>query len=940
MTAVPPASLPASPTPPGPARAGAGGSTEGAGGTPPPGPARAGAGGSTEGAGGTNDPLQTPMMQQYLEAKAACPGALVMMRMGDFYEFFLEDAVEAAALLDLTLTARNKKDDNPIPMAGVPYHALDTYLPRLLLAGRKVAICEQVEDPKTAKGLVKRAVVRVVSPGVVLDDSVLDGREPNWVAALVAPEPGSNDARIPWGLGWLDVSTGERRALAVASGQDAMDELRRLEIKELVLEPGRDDLVKIAQHAFPRVVLSSRSLPAGASHKPELAAAELVLDYARSLYRGGEIAMRPLEVLDLGASMVLPPTTVRNLELLRSLMDGGRKGSLLALLDETRTAMGSRLLRGWLLAPLVDASAIRRRHDGVQAALEAPLTRSEVRDLLRGVSDLQRLVARVVARSAHPRELVALASSLERVPGLARALLSSEHPALAALAAELDPVSDAIEAIRATLVDEPPPTLKDGGVIRKGADPELDELLAIASEGKDWFDQYEASLRETSKIPSVKIKFTGVFGYFIEVTRANLHLVPSTWLRKQTLANAERYYTVELKEREDKVLGADDKRLALEERLFARLRDTIATLAPAIQATAEHIAAIDVLTALADVAARRDWRRPTLLTDDATVLDIRGGRHPVVEAMLPSGTFVPNDLQLDAERRLVILTGPNMAGKSTVMRQTAIIAILAQIGSFVPADAATLGIVDKVFTRVGASDDLARGQSTFMVEMTEAAEILNEATPRSLVILDEIGRGTSTWDGLSIAWAVAEHLADLTRCRALFATHYHELTALSTTREAVVNLSIAVQEQADEVVFLRRLIAGGASKSYGIQVARLAGLPATVLARAREILGNLEAMAIDPESRPRIARGGKKPTTWQLSLFAPAAVPGTTEPHAPTPVAQDPAALQAAELAAAVAAIDPDTLTPRAALDIIYKLKSLIPREGREAAAQLRERRP
>ncbi len=868
------------------------------------------------------------MMQQYLDAKAACPGALVMMRMGDFYELFLDDAVEAAALLDLTLTARNKKDDNPIPMAGVPHHALDAYLPRLLSAGKKVAICEQVEDPRVAKGLVRREVVRVVSPGVVLDEAVLDAREPNWLAGLVSTPDGA-------GLAWLDVSTGERRALTLASHEAALTELERLEPKELVLpsppDPALHALANDLRRRLPHLFVSERPTPDDprelAAASPAHRAAELVTDYALGLQRQGALALRPLILCDPGASMVLPPTTVRNLELFRSLMDGGRKGSLIQLLDETRTAMGSRLLRGWLLAPLVERALIQRRHDAVQALIDAPITRQGVRELLRGVADLQRLVGRVVARTATPRDLTALATSLERVPPLAEALAAGEHPALHALAAGLDPIPAAQNAIRRTLVDEPPATLKDGGVIRQGADPELDRLLAIASDGKAWFSTYEDQLRQTSKINSLKIKYTNVFGYFIEVTRANLHLVPDTWLRKQTLANAERYYTTELKEREEAVLGADDKRLALEERLFGELRDAIAALAPAIQTTAEHLATLDVIAGLAEVAARRDWRRPTLV--DEPTLAITAGRHPVVEAMLPSGGFVPNDLALDADRRLVILTGPNMAGKSTVMRQTALIAILAQIGSFVPAEAATIGLVDKVFTRVGASDDLARGSSTFMVEMTETAEILAHATPRSLVILDEIGRGTSTWDGLSIAWAVAEHLADLTRCRALFATHYHELTELALTRDAVVNLSIAVREQADEVVFLRRLIAGGASKSYGIQVARLAGLPGSVLARARQILDNLEAMAIDPDSRPRLARGGKRPPTWQLSLFAPAPEPGDDlDATPPTPPAPPPDP-HAAELLAALAAVDPDALSPRAALELVYRLKALTAKPAR-----------
>ncbi|MBL8784153.1 MAG: DNA mismatch repair protein MutS, partial [Deltaproteobacteria bacterium] len=889
------------------------------------------------------------MMQQYLDAKAACPDALVMMRMGDFYELFLEDAVEAAELLELTLTARNKKDDNPIPMAGVPYHALQTYLPRLLAAGRKVAIVEQVEDPKLAKGLVRREIARVVSPGVVLDEAVLDTREPNWLAAIAPPDD-APDEGARWGLAWLDVSTGLRHATARASLAEILTELARLEPKEVVVPRQPATLHGDVRRAFPKVALALRDLPASSLETAASpleaatsAAADLVLDYAKDLHRGGELALRPLVVLGPDERMALPATTVRNLELLRSMMDGGKKGSLLGLLDQTRTAMGSRLLRSWLLAPLLDRAAIQRRHDAVQAALEAPLLRAELRDLLRGVSDLERLVGRVAARVATPRDLAALAASLERVPRLAERLASADVAALeadptarpasgrgplAALAQDLDPVHALAVEIRRLLVDEPPPTLKEGGVIREGADPDLDQLIAIAREGKDWFEAYEARLRDASKIPSVKIRFNSVFGYYIEVTRANLHLVPDTWLRKQTLANAERYYTVELKEREDKVLGADDKRLALEERLFTGLRDHAASFGARVQETAQRLAELDVLLAFAELAATRGWVRPTLV--DEPLVDIRGGRHPVVEAMLPPGSFVPNDLVLAPDRRLVILTGPNMAGKSTVMRQTAIIAILAQIGAFVPAEAATLGLVDKVFTRVGASDDLARGQSTFMVEMTETTEILRESTDRSLVVLDEIGRGTSTWDGLSIAWAVAEHLHDQSRCLALFATHYHELTELASTRDAVRNLSIAVREQANDVVFLRRLIEGGASKSYGIQVARLAGLPDALLARAREVLENLEAMSVDPDSRPRLARGGKRPATWQLSLFAPKSE-SDSSPSEPPPVAPATPDRLAQDLRQLLA-VDPDELTPKAALDLVYKLRAAVQRhDGRPA---------
>lgn len=874
--------------------------------------------------------LQTPMMQQYLDAKAECPEALLLMRMGDFYELFLEDAVEAAAILELTLTARNKKDDNPIPMAGVPYHALQAYLPRLLAAGKKVAICEQVEDPKLAKGLVRRALVRVITPGVVLEEAALDGREPNWLAAIIERE-GATVAC------WLDVSTGERHGERFAARADALAALQRLDPKEVLVEREAPALATALAKALPRCPLARRPTPeaspsAGAGPGIDALdlASSMVVAYAREMYRSGDLALQPLAIVERGRYMELPPTTVVNLELLRSIREASRRGSLLALIDAARTPMGSRALRDWLLAPLADLEAIRHRHDVVAAAVEDVVRRAEVRDALRGVADLERLVGRIAARAATPKDLAALAGSLERVPVVAAALLAADAPALHAIGAALDPVEDAVRLVRGALVEDPPP-LKDGGVFREGHHPDLDELIAIAREGKDWFLAYEQTLKEQSGIGSVKVRYNSVFGYFIEVTKANLHLVPATWLRKQTLANAERYYTVDLKEREDKVLGADERRLALEQRLFDELRDAVQALAPRIQVTARALAALDALFALSEVAASRGWTRPTMVAEP--VLSIEAGRHPVVESMLPHGEFVPNDVSLGVDQRLMILTGPNMAGKSTVMRQTALIAILAQMGSFVPAQSATLGLVDRLFTRVGASDDVARGQSTFMVEMTEAAEILARATPQSLVILDEIGRGTSTWDGLSIAWAVAEHLHDTVRARAMFATHYHELTGLATTREAVVNMSIAVREWEEDVVFLRRLVPGGANKSYGIQVARLAGVPGPVLARAREVLANLEAMAVDPDSRPRLARGEKRPARWQLSLFAPNDPPaGRATGHEAAPRdaadARDP-------LRDMLATVDPDNLTPRAALDLVYKLRNAARREaardGRDA---------
>lgn len=842
-------------------------------------------------------PTQTPMMRQYLAAKDAHPDALVLFRMGDFYELFFEDAVEAARLLELTLTSRNKKDDEPIPMAGVPHHALAAYVPRLIEAGHKVAICEQMEDPRDAKGIVERAVVRVITPGVVLEDNILDQRSNNYLAAVARGDSDADGVELVW----IDVSTGERRGATTPHVAAALGELGRIEPREILVADDDEPLAVAVAHALPGVAVT-RVPPRGAGNAEAMAA-----DYIGETQKGGPLLLRDLERVELSRSLLLGPMTVRNLELTRTLADGKRKGSLLHLLDQTRTAMGSRLLRQWILFPLVELAPIRARHDAVQGLLEHPMLRDDLREGLAGVYDLERLVARVTAGAASPRDLVALKDSLGRLPALAGALRGSDSPALAALADGLDPVEEARELIARALVDEPPMRLQDGGVIREGYSDELDELLAIARDGKSWFSRYEAELRTASGISSAKIKYNGVFGYFIEVTKANLHLVPDAWLRKQTLANAERYYTPELKEREDKVLGADSRRLELEQSYFEALRRAVAVLGARVQATATAVATVDVLATLAEVAERRGYVRPELVEEP--VLDIDKGRHPVIESLVRDGAFVPNSISLDGDgARFAIITGPNMAGKSTVMRQVALIALLAQMGSYVPADRARLGLVDRIFTRVGASDNLSQGQSTFMVEMTETATILREATRRSLVILDEIGRGTSTYDGVSIAWAVAEHLHDHIAARTLFATHYHELIELAATRDGVVNLSVAVKEWRDEIVFLRQLVTGGTNRSYGIQVARLAGLPPAVLTRAREVLRNLEQSELTPDSRPRLARGGQgadKPGHWQLDLFAP---------KGPAP---------SSELRDKVLALDLDATTPRGALDLLYELRAL-----------------
>lgn len=828
------------------------------------------------------------MMQQFFAAKEAHPDALLLFRMGDFYELFFDDAVEASALLELTLTSRNKKDDDPIPMAGVPHHALDAYLPRLLAAGRKVAICEQVEDPKLAKGIVKREVVRVVTPGVVLDDNALDRREHNFLCALVA---GDNHRMAD--LAWADVSTGDRHRLTQLPLARALEELHRIGPREVLIDRADAPLAEVLKTRIGRATLSY----ADVDETWQRPASELLLAYIGEACPGALSSLKPEEEVALERTMRLGATAVRNLELVQTIAGGHRKGSLLGVIDGCKTAMGSRTLKRWLLYPLDDADRIRARHDAVEALVGDVVSRGSLADALSHVYDLERLAGRVSALTAGPRDLAALARSLERIPELRDLLEGSGEPALVALAADLDPVDEASRLIRAALVDEPPATLKDGGVICEGFDDELDELIAVARDGKQWFAEYAAGLREAHGIQSLKVKFNQVFGYFIEVTRANLHLVPDTWVRKQTLANAERYLTAELKEREDLVLGADERRLVLEARFYDNVRRDVAAFSARIRATAAHVAAVDVLRAFADTAASRGYVRPEITTE--AQLAIVGGRHPVIEAMMPEGEFVPNDVALDADGdQLLIITGPNMAGKSTVMRQTALIALMAQAGSFVPATRARLGLVDQIFTRVGASDNLAAGQSTFMVEMTEAAEILRDATRRSLVVLDEIGRGTSTFDGVSIAWAVAEHLHDTIGARTLFATHYHELTALAGLRSGIRNMSVAVEETAEDISFLRRLVDGSTNRSYGIQVGKLAGLPKSVVTRAKEVLVDLEALSADHGSQGR-------QRTSQLNLFPPA------------PPAQHPAVDR-------LVATRPDDLSPRAALDLIYELRALV----------------
>jgi DNA mismatch repair protein MutS len=809
--------------------------------------------------GAVPDSADTPLMRQYLEIKEAYPDCIVFFRLGDFYEMFFDDAVVVARSLDLTLTSRDKGKENPIPMCGVPHHASRHYLAKLVERGFKIAVAEQVEDPKVAKGIVRREVVRVVTPGTIVDDEQLDPKAAHYLVALVV-EGGAA------GLAHLDVTTGEFAATQLPL-RDLADELSRLEPRE-VLHDGLDEathaelsrrvrtawtpLVAAGAYNAERAktelqVATGRELPAGAQLGPlALRAAVAVVKYASETQPAGKLPLTQLLPYTPSQQLILDDATRFNLELFATIIGGKKEGSLLGVLDETRTSMGGRMLRRWLAAPLVDVAQIRRRHDAVEWLVEHASLRAELRLELAEVYDLERLAGRATLGVASPRDLAALARSLARLPELRDRLKASfagdaaarlAHPELLELPSDL--CSDVSDEVRATLVDEPPPAWKDGGFVRRGFSRELDELSDLSEGGKGKIAEIELRERERTGIGSLKVRYNRVFGYYLEITRSNLDRVPSDYVRKQTLANAERFVTAELADYEAKILGADERRIALELEAFDKLRRRVAEAARRLLPVAESVARLDALASLAEVAQAASYVRPEV--DAGSRLEIEDGRHPVVEKLAAAGRFVPNDVTLDPDgEALLVITGPNMAGKSTAMRQTALIVVMAQLGSFVPARRARVGICDRVFTRVGASDNLARGESTFMVEMRETAHILGHATRRSLVVLDEIGRGTSTYDGLSIAWAVAEHIHDRIGARTMFATHYHELTALAETRPRVRNFSTAVREWRDEVVFLHKLVPGGASRSYGIQVARLAGLDKSVVTRARQILDALE----------------------------------------------------------------------------------------------------
>lgn len=837
----------------------------------------------------------TPMMRQYMEIKAQYPDAILFFRLGDFYEMFMEDAVTASRILDITLTSRNKGSAEEVPLCGIPYHSCQPYVAKLVEAGHKVAICEQVEDPKVAKGIVRREVVRVITPGLVVDSDTLTPNENNFLAAVsLADKKGC-------GVAVLDITTGEFRVTQAEGCDAARSELVSLQPREiLVAEDQRQALEAVLRsvsgnwlvNVVPDWVVdlepsqqrlldffNCASLDRfGCASLPEaVRAAGAVLYYVEQTQKGMAGHIRPLVTYHSCDYMVLDNSTRRNLELTATLQDGGRRGSLLGVLDRTVTAMGGRKMRQWIHHPLVDLEAIKHRHEAVRELMVESLLRGDLRDDLDGVYDLERLNSKIAMGNANAKDLVALRRSLERLPGILLGLNSLQSGLASVFCQRIDPLQDVADLIGRALVADPPFVLREGGLMRDGYHPELDELRDIRRNGKAWIARLEAEQRERTGISSLKVRFNKVFGYYIEVTRTHLGRVPEDYQRKQTLANAERFITPQLKEYEEKVLGAEDRLFELEFELFQQLREQIALQGRRVQQTAEALAELDVILSLADVAHSRDYVCPTM--DDSDRLVIEGGRHPVIEAMNLGEHFVPNDVEMDCrENQIMIITGPNMAGKSTFMRQVALITLMAHMGSLVPAKSAHIGLVDRIFTRVGASDNLAQGQSTFMVEMTEAAHILNHATARSLIVLDEIGRGTSTFDGISIAWAVAEYLHDngQVAAKTLFATHYHELTDLTLTCNRAINLNIAVREWNEQIIFLRKIVKGPASHSYGIQVARLAGLPDAVISRAREILANLESGELVGEGQPRLARrSGHGPNlpAAQMSLFDNAADP-------------------------------------------------------------------
>ena len=871
----------------------------------------------------------TPMMQQYMAIKEQYKDCILFYRLGDFYEMFYDDALTASRELEITLTGKNCGQEERAPMCGVPYHAVDVYLNKLVAKGYKVAICEQAEDPKQAKGIVKREVIRIVTPGTNLSQQALDEGRNNYLMCLVYDNN-------QFGLAITDISTGDFYTTEVATLKELYDEIHRFSPSEIIcndsfymsgasLDDFKDRLhvsvstldmwymdeavsvQKIKEH-FKVASLDGLGLtdfPSGT-----LAVGALLL-YLYETQKNTLDNLTKITPYRSGGYMIIDSATNRNLELIETLREKQKKGSLLWVLDKTKTAMGARLMRNWIEQPLIEKKKITARQDAVEELYNDMITREEIREYLNAVYDLERLVTRISYRTANPRDLIAFKTSLGMIPPVKQLLSQAKSAELKEIDERMDCLEDIYDLIEKSIQDEPPIMIREGGMIKEGYNEDVDKFRLSRTEGKTWLAELEAREKEKTGIKNLRVRYNKVFGYYLEVTNSYKELVPEDWTRKQTLANAERYITPELKELEDMILGAEDKLAALEYDLYCEVRDSIGEQVVRIQETAKAIAHLDVLASLACVAQSNDYVRPSINTKG--VIDIQGGRHPVVEKMNNNQMFIDNDTYLDNKNhRISIITGPNMAGKSTYMRQSALIVLMAQIGSFVPAKSANIGIVDRIFTRVGASDDLASGQSTFMVEMTEVANILRNATSRSLLILDEIGRGTSTFDGLSIAWAVVEHISNpkLLGAKTLFATHYHELTELEGKLDSVNNYCIAVREQGDDIIFLRKIIRGGADKSYGIQVARLAGVPDSVIDRAKEISSWLEETDVTDKAKNLQVRTSVKkkevvreavPAEKQMSLFDiyPADHPVLKE----------------------LAGLDVSNMTPIQALNTLYELQ-------------------
>ncbi len=850
----------------------------------------------------------TPMIAQYHRIKRENPEAILLFRVGDFYETFFEDAATTSRVLGIVLTSRNHGQGKSVPLAGIPHHALERYVVRLIKAGYKVAICDQVEDPRLAKGIVRREVTEVITAGTALRPSLLEEKRENLLAAVYCRQ-----GRC--GLALCDLSTGSFRAtelpetdLADELSRNAPSEILASEEQRVLLEPNFSKAAttwlpdnRFQGHRTERILTEHFQVASlqglGCQDMPlALTTAGAVLDYLRENQKSVVPHISRLAPYRLGSQMLLDRATIRNLGLLPEA--GSEQPTLLSVLDRTKTAMGARLLRRWLAAPLLDIKEIDLRLDALQSLKDSPQRHDRLAEKLGLVQDIERLLSRLVCQRAGPRDLVALAASLKAVPPIREALPQSGF--WERLLAGLADFSPLVEAIEKAIEPDPPLAWTQGGFIRPGYSEQLDELKDLAKGDKAWVAGLQQKERERTGIASLKVGFNNVFGYYIEISKPNLALAPTDYIRKQTLANAERFITPELKEHEDRILGAEEKIRQLEASLFAEIRSQVAGWSASIKQAAEAVAAVDAVQSLARASAAGRYVRPVV--DETDRISIIDGRHPVVEAQFQLGQFVPNDARLDSQCRTVILTGPNMAGKSTYLRQVALTAIMAQMGCFVPARQAHIGLVDRIFTRIGASDDLAKGVSTFMAEMQETANILNNATDRSLALLDEIGRGTSTFDGLAIAWAVTEHLHDRIKCRTLFATHYHELTELAAQRPGVVNLCMAVKEWGEEIIFLRKVEAGCSGQSYGVKVAKLAGIPTEVIARAGEILRNLEVDAFMSDATPRLARRRDEagPKT-EPSLFSPGQKAALDE----------------------INAMQPESMTPLEALNRIAKLKTL-----------------